>query len=935
MARAKWIFGAPQSPSSAGAKAVSIPPISSADAKKYGLENFGNTCYANSVIQALYFCTPFRELLLQAEDRPVGDASQDALPTASCTPPPSLAPVRGKPERRPSTSNGVPDATPSETSLPTSAVPIPQSPPTLFSALRSLYLHISTSPSDKGTVAPRAFIDKVREGNEIFRTSMHQDAHEFLNYLLNKIVEEVEEDRKLQHDSAAEDLSNSVATLASGVQPTIITATTSSNSGTSPEDATLVHKLFEGILTSETRCLTCETVSSRDESFLDLSIDIEQNSSVTACLRQFSASEMLCHKNKFFCDSCCDLQEAEKRMKIKKLPNVLALHLKRFKYQEDLQKYIKLAYRVAFPFELRLFNTVDDTDDADRLFNLFAIVVHIGNGPHHGHYISIIKTGGSWLVFDDDTVYPLPETDIPKYFGESNAGSAYVLYYQAADIDLPGLGIRQPSPVAPDLVDPISEPVDPYASPVQLSNPPLPPGLVEEENSSDLSDPPFPITPSQSSSPLLQPSDKRQPLEIKVADLDDFASLPTSAGPSSPSAITPTTTALPRKGLFGTVKRRPSTSASAAANGPESRQSLAEKSGMPPVATAVKEGEVTLPPRPPTSPGPGTPREWDDRPRHKDPERKSSIWFKRKSFKAGEKPTRPGSEHGLSDVPSSPVVKDTGEGSSSWFKTAQPQARKARRPSEPSLSDASVVQSLAKGRLRPKSSGGGLIVSDDRRRRQGDESSSPAGSVTSSVGSFSPGPSALSTSPPSASGSFDFPPSPKGGSLDKASTVKYPKHEKSFPHLPSQKDKAKDLDSLRVTPPPRPATATGTARTSSPSITPPVPPIPHHLISPESPPRNLRNGTSNGHATPDKGKSKADRSHTPYAPSLQTLVGSNSSSTTSTSSSTNGASHWKRTSRKLSLTAPMLGLGFGKGKKEREREKEKEGKGLQALFHSL
>lgn len=45
-------------------------------------------------------------------------------------------------------------------------------------------------------------------------------------------------------------------------------------------------------------------------------------------------------------------------MKIKKLPNILALHLKRFKYQEQLQKYIKLTYRVVFPFELRLFNTV-------------------------------------------------------------------------------------------------------------------------------------------------------------------------------------------------------------------------------------------------------------------------------------------------------------------------------------------------------------------------------------------------------------------------------------------------------------------------------------------------------------------------------------------------------------------------------------------------
>lgn len=64
-------------------------------------------------------------------------------------------------------------------------------------------------------------------------------------------------------------------------------------------------------------------VSSRDESFLDLSIDIEQNSSVTACLRQFSASEMLCQKNKFFCDGCCDLQEAEKRYLISAYSNTM------------------------------------------------------------------------------------------------------------------------------------------------------------------------------------------------------------------------------------------------------------------------------------------------------------------------------------------------------------------------------------------------------------------------------------------------------------------------------------------------------------------------------------------------------------------------------------------------------------------------------------
>jgi ubiquitin C-terminal hydrolase len=121
---------------------------------------------------------------------------------------------------------------------------------------------------------------------------------------------------------------------------------------------TWVNQLFEGIFSNETKCLSCETVTSRDECFMDLSIDVEMNSSITSCLRQFSASETLCHKNKYFCEVCSGLQEAEKRMKIKKLPNILALHLKRFKYQEDLQRFIKLTCRVVFPLELRLFNTV-------------------------------------------------------------------------------------------------------------------------------------------------------------------------------------------------------------------------------------------------------------------------------------------------------------------------------------------------------------------------------------------------------------------------------------------------------------------------------------------------------------------------------------------------------------------------------------------------
>ncbi len=45
-------------------------------------------------------------------------------------------------------------------------------------------------------------------------------------------------------------------------------------------------------------------------------------------------------------------------MRVKKLPLILALHLKRFKYVEQYNRHIKVSHRVVFPLELRLFNTV-------------------------------------------------------------------------------------------------------------------------------------------------------------------------------------------------------------------------------------------------------------------------------------------------------------------------------------------------------------------------------------------------------------------------------------------------------------------------------------------------------------------------------------------------------------------------------------------------
>jgi ubiquitin carboxyl-terminal hydrolase 9/13 len=298
----------------------------------------------------------------------------------------------------------------------------------LFTSLKDIFESVVGSQSRIGIIRPQQFLEVLRRDHEMFRTAMHQDAHEFLNLVLNEVVANVEAEASkqplIEKSLPAPETADSVDQ-------------SSSTGSKTPNTTRWVHELFEGLLTSETQCLTCEKVSQRDEVFLDLSVDLEQHSSVTSCLRKFSAEEMLCERNKFHCDNCGGLQEAEKRMKIKRLPRILALHLKRFKYTEDLQRLQKLFHRVVYPYHLRLFNTTDDAEDPDRLYELYAVVVHIGGGPYHGHYVAIIKTEDrGWLLFDDEMVEPVDKNYVKNFFGDKpGLACAYVLFYQETTLE--------------------------------------------------------------------------------------------------------------------------------------------------------------------------------------------------------------------------------------------------------------------------------------------------------------------------------------------------------------------------------------------------------------------------------------------------------------------------------------------------------------------
>lgn len=121
---------------------------------------------------------------------------------------------------------------------------------------------------------------------ELFRGTMHQDAQEFLNYLLNTVAEDViKHEKKLlklkQLRSAASVtttttttttaaaaatnvaiVEDSSATVATPATANILPITTNTATTTEPKamDTTWLHEVFQGTLTSETKCLTCETV---------------------------------------------------------------------------------------------------------------------------------------------------------------------------------------------------------------------------------------------------------------------------------------------------------------------------------------------------------------------------------------------------------------------------------------------------------------------------------------------------------------------------------------------------------------------------------------------------------------------------------------------------------------------------------------------------
>lgn len=179
-----------------------------------------------------------------------------------------------------------------------------------------------------------------------------------------------------------------------------------------------VHRLFGGMLQSCIRCFSCGHRSTNLEPFLDLSLEIQGCKGVVAALKKFTSQERLSGDKPYRCSGCKKKVNANKRLTIRRAPNVLTLHLKRFDWRGK-----KTQGFVSFPEVLSLGPLMPGRPDSPApRYRLSSVLVHSGTAGG-GHYFSFVHgSDGRWYMKDDERSYQVPADRVMRQ-------QAYILLY--------------------------------------------------------------------------------------------------------------------------------------------------------------------------------------------------------------------------------------------------------------------------------------------------------------------------------------------------------------------------------------------------------------------------------------------------------------------------------------------------------------------------
>uniref|UniRef100_A0A671U4Y8 Ubiquitin carboxyl-terminal hydrolase n=1 Tax=Sparus aurata TaxID=8175 RepID=A0A671U4Y8_SPAAU len=237
----------------------------------------------------------------------------------------------------------------------------------------------------------------------------------------------------------------------------------------------VISDVFDGTIVSSVQCLTCDRVSVTLENFQDISLPIpgkedlaklhsstHQTSLVKAgscgeayapqgwiafvmeyikswfwgpvvtlqdCLAAFFARDELKGDNMYSCEKCKKLRNGVKFCKMQSLPEILCIHLKRFRH--ELMFSTKISTHVSFPLEgldLQPFLAKDGSAQTSN-YDLLSVICHHGTASS-GHYIAYCRNdvNNLWYEFDDQSVTEVSESCVQN-------AEAYVLFYKKSNED--------------------------------------------------------------------------------------------------------------------------------------------------------------------------------------------------------------------------------------------------------------------------------------------------------------------------------------------------------------------------------------------------------------------------------------------------------------------------------------------------------------------
>jgi len=188
----------------------------------------------------------------------------------------------------------------------------------------------------------------------------------------------------------------------------------------------------------------------------------DENSSVSLqeCFSLYTSEERLGKDDAFFCPQCNKKREVVKKLGVWSVPDVLVVHLKRFR--QSTRSTNKLETMVDFPMDgfdmspnmargsdsppssepttnsngLRVLSAfspwkhpkrfrMSGRDPEETTYELYSVCNHHGSDLQGGHYTAVCRnpTDGQWYSFDDIHTKQIPETEVVTK-------DAYILFYQ-------------------------------------------------------------------------------------------------------------------------------------------------------------------------------------------------------------------------------------------------------------------------------------------------------------------------------------------------------------------------------------------------------------------------------------------------------------------------------------------------------------------------